>query len=402
MGGIAKALRGPGAGQREGDSEDALDPSSDPVPVRPPLPPAEAAEAARLEAAYGSLVDAPDAPALVSGAWDGGESPAFLRIRRAMGLEPEPPEAVEAAREAAWRRGLFQRAASSRASSGAAAAAAAVGGAGGEVGASATPAGGAVIGAAAASPPPPDASQPPHLMLLQLGGVGAKGRRANGGAGTARVQRRAEAADSAADAAAFELFPTYETCPDVGYGALNSTRPAAEGGGAASGIYVFGGLGEGGAPLGDHFVLRLFAAAASPTAGGTDRRAKGGATGGGGVDSAGPDIIAVWDTLPDLNAGPAARAGAAAVVVTSSPAESGLAGYAEAVTAGSLPFPASPAPGAQWVLLFGGAQQPPARVTVAADGGVRPPSPAALLHDAMQRIEEEDRAYMAAAATQRR
>ena len=306
------------------------------------------------------LAEPPAAPPLASGAWDGGESAAFIRMRRRMGLDPEPAAVVAKDREAVWRRGLYHRPIAPQAGGGGAAAggdaAAAAGGGGGDDATASGDAGGE---------PPAGAA-----LLLELGsGKGGKG---------GKMSKRALGAP-----------PTYETQPDSAYGILSGARSATEGGGAASGVYVFGGVAAAGRPLGDHFMLHLFAAAPSSS------EAEG-AAGGEDDGAAGPDIVAVWELLTDMNAGPTGRQGAAAAVVTSAPAESGVGGYAEALAAGNLKYPPFPAPGSQWVLLFGGAQSPTTRTIVkaAVPGQAEPPPPPAeLLRLAIEAMKEEDKTY---------
>jgi len=130
-------------------------------------------------------------------------------------------------------------------------------------------------------------------------------------AGAAAEARRRPPRPTEADL--FDLrAPSYHDTPDAGYGMDK------EGQGTA--MYVHGGATGNGVVFSDHFILHMFPQAGADAGSAKDLPAL-------------PPVVGIWEELVDLNAGPIGREGAAAIVVTSNPAESGIGGYEEAAKA---------------------------------------------------------------------
>jgi len=348
------------------------------LPIPLPSPPTQAVQTQEqaIASLYGRVVDEEPEP-LAPGVWDEGASPAYLRMRRNMGLDPpsfnqEQWEALQAqadgarardpkdmdARVAAWqaanglsRNGTKPGAAKkpgimSRVKAAAGKVVSAVKSlftgkkpaAGGgiptavedafvEVGAWQQQPGSSRPGSTTAKPGKP--ARPGKKVSPTPGPPGANASVADGPRGVKRLLAEA-------DVALWPPTPNYRTHPDAAYG-LDPD-------GAGTTVYVYGGSTASGVVFGDHFLLHLYPLppAAGSSASGKAKAAGGKAPGGAkpAAGSAGasslpplPTIVAVWEQLFDVNDAPLAREGSAGVVVTSDPRHAGIPDYAPAVAA---------------------------------------------------------------------
>jgi hypothetical protein len=333
------------------------------VPLAPPLPAKALAEAGRLEAVYALTVD-PELPAIASGEWDGGQSAAFLKARKELGLDPPSLAAEEKAAKKAFVRSI-ERLPKSK-----------------------PPENASWPNATAASPllpvpppsplaspllpPPPSAISvplapipPPFPVFMEMAAAAAQPPVATPRSGRSKTS--------------FMVFP------DALYGTPRA--PASDGAesGKASApppnscLYLYGGSTVSGVAFGDHYILHLA--------------------------GSGDSLVAEWELLIDMNSGPEAREGAAAVVVTSDPVDSGVRSYGKAIAryhaavaaaagaGGDDPYkyvyPPYPAPRSQWILLMGGAQRAAPVIVATQPMADEPPSLASLVSAAMDQVAGE-------------
>lgn len=313
------------------------DPQNPFLPAPTPLPPSALlkSQVDAINAVYGRVVDA-EAPALEAGTWSDGESPEFVKMRRAMGLDGDSYSAVNtqqlaAAAEAEKKRRLLEAGKPKEDANATDNGAAIVTGAPApvflEVGSHESDEQRMLLAAAAASEHRFAATK-----AAAHAAIGAATRAGQGvdaslvHASRSRRERNPAAAVSAGEAAEArrrpprpteaDLFdlrpPSYHDTPDAGYGMDK------EGQGTA--LYVHGGATGNGVVFGDHFILHMFPQAAADASSSSGLPAL-------------PPVVGIWEELVDLNAGPIGREGAAAIVVTSNPAESGIGGYEEAAKA---------------------------------------------------------------------